>query len=86
MSGWEEPVAMQDGPNTHKYQTATHVTSWTVIPLHDPVTAVKHWYHVPTVLVEEIERSAVERQRAADERLDYPGETMLRRLFRRPRR
>jgi hypothetical protein len=54
-------VGYQDGPNTHKYRTANHITSWTVIPLHDPVTAIKHWYHVPTVVVEEIERSALER-------------------------
>lgn len=57
---------MMGGPNTHKMDAPSDVTSWTVIPTTRNVVADDgrgmtlrdEWWHVPTLVVEEIERTA----------------------------
>ena len=74
--------AAMDGPNTHRMDAPSDVTSWTVIPTTRNVvtddgrdmTLRDEWWHVPTFVVDEIERAV----RAATP--EEPGPAMAQRL------
>ena len=60
-------VAQMDAPNTHKMDAPSDVTSWTVIPttrnaVNEDGRGMNlrdEWWHIPTFVVEEIERLAL---------------------------
>jgi hypothetical protein len=68
---------MMDGPNTHRMDAPADVTAWAVIPTTRNVvtddgrnmTLRDEWWHIPTFVVDEIERAAL-----AAARSEAPGE------------